>query len=732
MGTLKRTLVGLIPLATLTIGMGSLAQASRPLQQATPTPTAASACLPDLRKWIDPSQLLLGDAAAVTLVVSQTCPGLRQPIDIILLADESNSMTMAKGQVGIRTPTSRPLPTRGTPEPGQTQPPEPPEPPPGEPTNAPPGDATPGGQTGGGEPPFCNPRRRQGGDATEPLPILPTPIRETRTPPPRPLQESPVPPAEPTLPRQNEPPVQPPGPIISPEPTEDINELEPPGSVDQIREIKTWIRDFLDQESVKADLASGALRIGFVSFSDRARIRQPVTDQPTKIIAAANRMRGGNITRPEPGLREAERQLTEARKKAGADRAQAIFLLSDFQFCNRDVRPGARRSGVQIVAVGFGVRPYDRNKLQQIASKSQWVLSGRDVNRAARVYESELIQKRQVAVAELVVRDQLTDTMKLVVGSTYPPTLTITGQMLEWRFAPPSLPITLGYSVQPQLAGVWPVSVRAQALWTDSEKLAGAADFPRVSVEVLLPTPTATSTPTLTPTATATDTPTVTPTPTPAALHLPILFRDWPPAPTPTPAPTKCVPELQTVDVAAVVDTSTSMLETTPGGTLVKLRAAIEAAQELVNLLKSEDQVAVVGFNSRAQTLTGLTSDRQRITSALTGLAGTTAVGTRIDLGLQAALDELISPRHKSTHNRSIVLVTDGRHVGPPGTEAVIEVADRIRAEGIKLVTVGLGADIDEPLLRSIATTPELYFAAPNAEGLLEIYRRIAIVIPCP
>jgi Mg-chelatase subunit ChlD len=216
-------------------------------------------------------------------------------------------------------------------------------------------------------------------------------------------------------------------------------------------------------------------------------------------------------------------------------------------------------------------------------------------------------------------------------------------------------------------------------------------------------------------------------------MYLPILFRNWPPPlPTPTPATTKCVPSAQTVDIAEVIDTSTSMKDPTSSGGIPKLQAAIAAAKELVLLLKPADQASVVAFNSKSYLQVGLTSDRAALNAALASLPSTQAVGTRIDLGLDAAHQELIGPHHLSQNNRSIVLVTDGRQIGPPGSEAVTAAADRIKADGIKLITVGLGTDVDEDLLRSIASSPDLYFPAPNAEELLEIYRKIALVIPCP
>ena len=277
------------------------------------------------------------------------------------------------------------------------------------------------------------------------------------------------------------------------------------------------------------------------------------------------------------------------------------------------------------------------------------------------------------------------------------------------------------------------MSARADITWTDTAGMVGSAPFPAVDVEVIPPT--ATPTPTFTPTPTPTPTATSTPTPTPGPRYLPIAFNAWPeptPTLTPLPTPTVCVPEEQMVDVAEVIDTSTSMSEKTADG-VVKLDAAIEAGEELVKLLKDIDQSAVVGFNREATLASMLTLDKAVAIRALRSLPATQKSGTRIDFGLETAHDEMISGRHRPDASRSIVLVTDGRQVGD--IAKVYEIATKIHAADITLVTVGLGEDVDEELLRNIASKDDegkpLYFAAPNAEDLLDIYRWIAEVIPC-
>jgi len=687
----------LAPVALVATGFAALARAA-PAAQPGAEP---SGCVPDLRKWAEPESLVLGQTAQVSLVVSNTCPMRYLPVDLIILADESNSMTRR------RTSAAQP--------PGEPTRPPIPDPSAPPPTPVPPGPiTTPGGppisDPRGGEPPFCNPRSSN-------LPSIPV---ETQPPRPDPSGEPPPP--------ATQGPIIPPGTRPASDPP-DIESLEPAGGFDWVREEKSWVRDFMNQPEIERDIASGRLRVGFVSFNERARIRQPITDGASKIVGAANRMRGGEVTYISQGLRTAETMMRGSGSRKTVERVQIIVLLSDFQFCQRDMRRVDK--DIQLIAVGFGVRPYDQRKQFDLATDRRFVLTSRDVRGVVKVYEDVIAKGSRVETSELTVSDQLAENMMLVPGSARPPTVTLHGQLLEWSFAPPSLPVTLTYRVEPLEPGQHLVSEQAGVSWRDSEKLVGSGTFPTVTLNVLAPTPTPTNTPTITPSPTATDTPTPTFTPTPAARYLPILYRQRPPTVTPVPSPTVCVPESQTVDLALVIDTSGSMSQPTQPGGALKLHAAIEAAVSLVGLLKDNDQTAVVWFNNNAGLLLQLTTDKAAVVAALRSLPDTTASGTAMHLGIRTATAELVSERHRPENNQSLIMLTDGQQTHPDGVQPVREAAAAAKAAGINVVTVGLGMDVDHELLRDVASEPELYFHAPNAEDLEAIYIAIADLIPC-
>ncbi len=226
------------------------------------------------------------------------------------------------------------------------------------------------------------------------------------------------------------------------------------------------------------------------------------------------------------------------------------------------------------------------------------------------------------------------------------------------------------------------------------------------------PSATSTATPTATFTSTATPTPTSTPTPLPRPLLLPLLLREH------------CQREHKRADVALVLDTSSSMA----GTKLADAKAAAELFVGLMDLAPGRDQVTVVRFDRQAEVVTGLTTSRTVIQDAIRRLQ--VRRGTHIDAGLWAALGELQSPRHLPRNLPVAVLLTDGLHTGTPGED--LRAATALRGAGVRLYTIGLGADADEQALRAMAGEASRYFYAPDSSDLARIYSEIAQDLVCP
>ena len=241
---------------------------------------------------------------------------------------------------------------------------------------------------------------------------------------------------------------------------------------------------------------------------------------------------------------------------------------------------------------------------------------------------------------------------------------------------------------------------------------------------LLTETPTLTSTPrasaTATPSATPTATNTASPTAKPRPIYMPLALHE------------RCDPTQQRIDVALVIDASTSMNEPTRLGR-PKIAAALEAARAFIDLLSldgpSSDQAAIVSFNAQAQLLAPLTSDRLALNAALTAI--TLAQQTRLDLAVAAGADALADgTRRRSSNLPVLVLLTDGR-ANPVPIEAAVQQAVLAKAAGITLFTIGLGEDIDAEGLAAMANTPSGFLRAPDAEDLAGAYAEVARSIPC-
>jgi Mg-chelatase subunit ChlD len=229
-------------------------------------------------------------------------------------------------------------------------------------------------------------------------------------------------------------------------------------------------------------------------------------------------------------------------------------------------------------------------------------------------------------------------------------------------------------------------------------------------------TPTNTPTPTVTPTATPTHTPTATasatPTATPPAQYLPLALVE------------RCATSNRYIDVALVVDTSSSMT----GEPIAAVREGALALLSSMRLSRG-DQVALVTFHARARLEAELTDNRQRLESVI-GALGISGSGTAIDDALRVAAAELVGTRRRPQNQPVLVLMTDGMSTG--GALASLEAADAAHQAGILIYTIGLGTRIDAETLRAMARSDDRFFLSPTPDELKRIYRDLGRSLICP
>ncbi len=183
-------------------------------------------------------------------------------------------------------------------------------------------------------------------------------------------------------------------------------------------------------------------------------------------------------------------------------------------------------------------------------------------------------------------------------------------------------------------------------------------------------------------------------------------------------------------DTIMAIDLSGSM-NNDGGNPPQPISNVLSAASTFVSQLRDEDRVGVVTFATKAATPALLTKNFSTTASTITQLTidpKEESGGTNTGDGLLAAQTELNSSRHNLDARRIVVLLTDGLAT-EPGTnpEAYArEQAEKLKADGITIYTIGLGNGVNMDFLRSIATTPTQAYVAPTTATLGSIYKAIS------
>jgi Mg-chelatase subunit ChlD len=190
----------------------------------------------------------------------------------------------------------------------------------------------------------------------------------------------------------------------------------------------------------------------------------------------------------------------------------------------------------------------------------------------------------------------------------------------------------------------------------------------------------------------------------------------------------------QPVDIALVLDVSGSMDDSTPDGES-KLEATKTAAINFLsnfnldpNDPRNSDQVALVAFASSPTVISGLSRDRPALISAINGLSANG--GTDIPSAIDAGTNILNGPDGNFAGDAAsvIVLLSDGQDNLTFSQRAANRARQTAQA---RIVTIGLGDDVDRDVLTAIADTPtsDNAFFANNAQSLNSEFSRIARLI---
>ena len=435
------------------------------------------------------------------------------------------------------------------------------------------------------------------------------------------------------------------------------------------------------------ELAPGAAQIALVAFSTAADVLQPLTGQFADVVKGVRQLTPAGQTNFFPALTAALAELEGPSARAGVPKV--VVLMTDGRPTDRSrviaISDEVKAKGITLYTIGLGA-DLDTDLLARMATSADRFYAANSELDLAAVYADI---GRRISISELfrtaTVTDVVPPDMRYEVGSAQPAAAWDDAtRTLTWTLS--NVPISglrLSYVVRPTQTGLRPTNVRADLDYVDITGAPGAATFPVPEVSVTRT----------------------------ARWFLPLAYRS------------SCRP--QRADIVLAIDTSTSMLEPSAAGSRqTKMQVSLDAVRAFLSQMTlPEDQAAIVSFNGSATTPQGLTGARGGLEQALRSLVN--ASGTRIDLGLNASMRELISSRHRRDNVPVIVLLTDGRPT--PGTEAaVLQAARDARSLGFTVYTIGLGTDFDAALLRQVAGSSARAFAASDGAALRQIYTAIA------
>ncbi|HTJ84939.1 MAG TPA: VWA domain-containing protein [Polyangiaceae bacterium] len=149
--------------------------------------------------------------------------------------------------------------------------------------------------------------------------------------------------------------------------------------------------------------------------------------------------------------------------------------------------------------------------------------------------------------------------------------------------------------------------------------------------------------------------------------------------------------EMPAVAMALVIDRSGSM-------TGLPMEMAKSAAKATVGVLSPDDLVEVIAFDSSPTRYVKLQPARNRTRIGADIARIQPGGGTEIFSALNAAFEDMTVAQARRKH---VILLTDGR----APTAGIKELVASMVAENITVTSVGLGNDLDEQLLKTIADT---------------------------
>lgn len=151
-----------------------------------------------------------------------------------------------------------------------------------------------------------------------------------------------------------------------------------------------------------------------------------------------------------------------------------------------------------------------------------------------------------------------------------------------------------------------------------------------------------------------------------------------------------------------------------------------DGANTFIDGLGPRDEALVVRFSTKVTLAQKRTTDHDSLKNAVDGLHP--AGGTRLFDAVWRGMEAL-----EGAHAPCLVLFTDGKdelgpeRPGPLSTHTVTEVVNLAKEKSIALYTIGVGSEVDRPVLESMAKdTGGKFFYSPDPGKIVEIYQNLS------
>lgn len=180
--------------------------------------------------------------------------------------------------------------------------------------------------------------------------------------------------------------------------------------------------------------------------------------------------------------------------------------------------------------------------------------------------------------------------------------------------------------------------------------------------------------------------------------------------------PLTVVPKLSPLSVVVALDTSGSMKKA--------LSKAQMAAGAFIDALEAEDQVLALSFARKVEIISPMTREKADAKAAIS------ATRARGDTALYDALYSSVDVLKDRPGRKAIILLSDGVDDDGYGKQlskhSVSEVLQLARKVNVPIFTIGLGPELDEKTLQTVAQdTGAGYYHAPEVDALKQLYDSI-------